>query len=616
MEKEKLFREFPPVSTQGWKDQITKDLKGADYKKKLFWQTGEGFAMAPFYREEDVEKLPLKNVLPGNFPFVRGNSTGGNNWLVSEVIVVDNIRQANAKALDVEQKGVGSLAFVFKPGEQPSERETEELLKNLSAGLMEFNFRTANPAKMVQIVDRLAKKHKRDPEKVRGSVFCDPLSGYSLSGRFKTSRETGFAMMGNALKAAAHLPRFHTITVDGSIFHNAGSGTVSEMAFTLSMAVEYLNYLTDKMHGPDDIAQHIRFNFAVGGNYFMEIAKFRALRYLWAKIVNAYGINDENSAKMYIHCSSSIWNKTMFDPYVNMLRTTTETMSAGIGGVDSMTVLPFDEIFEKPTEMAGRIARNQQLILKGESYFDKVADPAAGSYYIENLTQKLANEAWNLFLEVDERGGYLKAFEQGFIQQRVTEEARKKDMEIAVRKRLIVGINRYPNAAEQLNIIDNAVVKEQNGTNVLRPCRAALPFEKLRLKTNEFAQNNGRPEVWMFTFGKRSMRRARAQFAADFFGCAGFQLTDNNGFATVEEGIAAAKKARPNIVVMCSSDEDYAENALNIFNALKDKMIVVLAGYPEDLIDSLKTGGIENFIHTKSNVPEELNKYLKLLNID
>ena len=615
MEKEKLFREFPRVSSQQWKDKITKDLKGADYEKKLFWRTEDGFAIPPFYREEDNKKNAYKDILPGDFPFVRGNKPKGNNWLVNQVIEVDDIQKANAKALDIRMKGVDSLTFVFKEGKQPSEEETELLCQNIRADLMELNFKTDEPVKMVQIIDSLAKKYNRDLDKVKGSVFCDPLSQYSLNGRFQKNKESDFSQLENSLKAAEHLPHFHTITVDGSVFHNAGSAIVSEMAFTLSMAADYLNYLTEKDFDIDHIAPHIRFNFSVGSQYFMEIAKFRAVRYLWAKIVNAYGLNDADNAKMYIHCSSSQWNKTIYDPYVNMLRTTTETMSAGIAGIDSMTVLPFNAVYEQGTAFSERIARNQQLILQSESYFDKVADPAAGSYYIENLTEKLIDEAWQLFLEVDGKGGYLKAFDDGFIVQKIKEEARLKDIAIATRRKSILGTNQYPNTNELAeNSVQDSYIGETE-KNLLTPYRGAEAFEQLRSKTEKYSQKNEKPSVWMFTFGNLAMQKARSQFAGNFFGCAGFQIIDNPGFTKIEKGIAAAKKANPDIVVICSSDEDYSESALQIFKALKNQMTVVLAGYPKDLIEQFKSAGFENFIHTKSNVLEELKRYQQLLNI-
>ena len=616
MEQKKLFRDFPPATTQEWKDKITKDLKGANYEKKLFWKTEEGFSVPPFYREEDVANLPHKNSRPGDFPFVRGNNPKGNKWLVNQLISVDDIPEANAKALDIRMKGIDSISFVFEEGQQPSEAETENLLMNIRADLMELNFKSDSPEKMVQHIDSLVKKYNRDLDKVHGSVFCDPLSFYSVNGHFKNSKETDFSQLEKSLKAAEHLPNFHTLTVDGSIFHNAGSGIVSEMAFSLSMAVEYLNYLREQRFDIDHIAQHIRFNFSVGSQYFMEIAKFRALRYLWAKIVNAYGINNADSAKMYIHGSSSRWNKTIYDPYVNMLRTTTETMSAGIAGIDSMTVLPFDAVYENTSDFSERVARNQQLILQEESYFDKVADPAAGSYYIENLTEKLISETWKLFLEVDDKGGYLKSFEEGFIVQKVKEEAQQKDMAIATRKKSVLGTNQYPNTNEKAEKLFPPSYIGETEKNLLKPYRAAEAFEQLRFKTEKFSRQNKRPAVWMFTFGNLAMQKARSQFAANFFGCAGFQIVNNPGFTSIAKGIAAAKKESPEIVVVCSSDKEYVDNALEIFHALKKKAIVVLAGYPKDLIEQFKSEGLENFIHVKTNVLEELNRYQQLLNIE
>jgi len=381
------------------------------------------------------------------------------------------------------------------------------------------------------------------------------------------------------------------------------------------MAVEYLNFLTEKGLDIDDVSKHIRFNFATGSSYFIEIAKLRALRFLWAKITNEYGISDSNSAKMHIHSVSSSLNKTVYDPYVNMLRTTTETMSAALGGADSITVLPFDFVSGKTSELGIRIARNQQLLLKGESHFDKVNDPAAGSYYVENLTDELIENAWDLFLEVEEKGGYLKAFESGFITNKIQEEATKIRTEVASRKKIILGTNQYPNTLEQITEIEQNDIDSQNEL-ALKPLRVAMEFENLRFATDKFSENSSRPKVWMFTYGNLAMRKARAQFAANFFGCAGFESIDNTGFETIESGIEAAKTEDPDIVVICSSDEEYKEIALTVFNALKDNTIVVLAGYPKDMIEELKSNGFTNFVHVKTNALEELQRYQKELGID
>jgi methylmalonyl-CoA mutase len=617
MDKERLFHEFPPITTEEWKEKITNDLKGADYDKKLVWRTPEGFKVQPFYRSEDLKNTPNLEVCPGDFPYLRGKDVKGNNWLVRQEIEVDEIEAANAKALDIRLKGVDSFGFNFKSSYKPTLEDIEKLLQNIRADLMELNFNSHHPVEVVEIIDTLAKKYNRDLEKVRGSVEFDPIDHYSRYGKFYHTKESDLALLESLLKASQHLKNFHVLTIDAAVFHNSGSGIVTQLAFALAKAVEYLNHLTENGFFIDDVAPKVRFNFAVGSSYFMEIAKFRAARYLWSNIVNAYGLNDAENAAMFIHCTNSQWNKTIYDPYVNMLRTTTETMSALSGGVDSMTVAPFNEVYESTTEFSNRIARNQQLVLKGESYFDKVNDPAAGSYYVEDLTQQIISESWKLFLEVDEMGGYLKAFENGFIQKKIEEEANQKRIDIASSKRTLLGTNKYPNVNEHLNGISEEVFNPSGdeNENTLKPFRGAQAIEKLRYKTDQFALSGKRPEVWMLTFGNLAMRNARAQFAGNFFGCAGFQITNNHGFKTIESGIEAASASNADIVVVCSSDEEYAGNALKVYEALKGNKIIALAGYPADLVEELKSKGFSNFVHVRSNMLEELSRYQKELGI-
>jgi methylmalonyl-CoA mutase len=617
MEKEKLFRDFPPISTEAWREKINQDLKGADYHKKLVWKTDEGFDVQPFYRDEDLTDLPQTDVLPGDFPFVRGNQPKGNEWLVRQDVVIDSAEATNKKLLDIRLKGVDSFGLIYKNGQVPDEQEVEQLLKNIRADIMELNFSCDDPYAIVQIIDCLAKKYNRDLDKVKGSLEFCPLGRYSSTGNFYISKEKDFNTLSKLFHVSSHLPNFQLLTVNGTVFKNAGAGIVSELAFTMAMAADYLTYLTEKGHDIDIIAPRFRFHFGVGSDYFMEIAKFRAARYIWSKMVNAYGLNHADASKTFFHASNTSWNKTLYDPYVNMLRTTTESMSAILGGVNSLSVLPFNQVFESPSPFAERIARNQQLILKGESFFDKVADPAAGSYYIENLTAQLIQGAWDLFLKTDEKGGYLESFNQGFVQQQIEEEARKKGIDIALRKKSILGTNQYPNASEQITSLQKKHTDEteKKEVQILKRQRGAEAFEELRLMTDTYSKDNPRPTVWMFTFGNLAMRKARSQFAANFFGCAGFEIIDNLGFPTIEKGISAAKEARPDIIVICSSDEEYADITLPIYESLKELAVIVLAGYPKTLVDKLQSAGFKHFIHIRSNVLEELSNYQKLIGI-
>jgi methylmalonyl-CoA mutase len=609
-----LFNEFPQISTEQWEQQILKDLKGADYDKKLVWKTEEGLKVKPYYRAEDLETINWLKVFPGSFPFVRGNNSSKNEWLVRQNIKVDDIKSANEKALDVLMKGVDSLGFELDPNRKYTIDELELLLKNIRADIAELNFfRNPHQLEIVEIIEKLVRKYNRDFDKINGSVNYDPLACFARKGVWFKSEEQDFNTAFEIIKAAEKLPKLRVIGVNGQIFTNAGATIVQEIALTLLMGCEYLTRLTDKSLLIGQVSPRLKFNLAVGSNYFMEMAKLRAYRLLWAKIVNVYGLFDSMNGRMFIHATNTSWNLSIYDPFVNMLRTTTGTMSAVLGGVDSFAVMPFNAVFESPTDFSERIARNQQLVIKEEAYFDKVADPGAGSYYIEKLTESLVEEAWKLFLELNEKGGFVANLKSGNIQKLLLESAARRDMNIATRKEIILGTNQYPNGNEVVkHNMDKRIFEADDMTQegalieTIKTYRGAQPFELMRYKTDVFSRSAKRPRAWMFTFGNLTMRKARAGFASNFFACAGFEAVDNPGYESIEKGIEACRAAKPEIVVICSSDEEYAEIALPIFEALKNDHIVVLAGNPTDLVDKLKAAGMKHFIHMRSNVLEIL----------
>ena len=315
---------------------------------------------------------------------------------------------------------------------------------------------------------------------------------------------------------------------------------------------------------------------------------------------------------MFAHATTSTWNQTVYDPYVNMLRGTTEAMSATLAGVHSLEVTPFNASYETPDEFSKRIARNVELLLKHESHFDQVVDPAGGSYYIETLTKSIAAEAWKLFLEVEEKGGYVAAFKAGFIVDRVKASAAAKDKNIATRRQVLLGANQYPNFTEVADAAVSAeVVTRANNENVLTPYRGAMAFEAMRLGVDRSGKE---PKAFMLTCGNLAMARARAQFSCNFFACAGIRVQDNTFFQSVEEGVAAALEAKADIVVVCASDDDYAEVAPKVKELLGGKAILVVAGAPACAAE-LEAQGITNFINVKSNVLETLKFYLKELGI-
>ncbi|MDM8232803.1 methylmalonyl-CoA mutase small subunit [Phocaeicola barnesiae] len=614
--KEKLFSDFPPVSTQEWMDKIQVDLKGADYEKKLVWKTNEGFKVKPFYRQEDLEGLKTTDGLPGQYPYLRGIKKDDNTWFIRQDIRVDDPAEANAKALDILNKGIDSLGF-HVPAKALDADFIRTLLKDICCECIELNFTTCqrHTLQLAELLVAYFKEKGYDPEKIQGSVNFDPISkmlqkGKDLSGIVAKGAEL--------VKVLAPFPKFRCIAVNSLKLNNAGAYIYQELGYALAWGNYYLNALVEAGIPVDLAARKIKFNFGISSNYFMEIAKFRAARMLWADIVKAYGPTEECACRMVAHAETSTFNLTLFDAHVNLLRTQTEAMSAAIAGVNSITVTPFDKVYETPNEFSERIARNQQLLLKEEAHLNRIVDAAGGSYYIENLTVAIAQQAWNLFLETEDAGGMLAAIQQGTVQDTVNASNKARHEAVSKRKEILLGTNQYPNFSEwaegkmPVSCCCGCGGHENEAAFAsLNTDRAASEFEALRLQTEHSGK---RPKAFMLTIGNLAMRQARAQFSCNFLACAGYEVIDNLGFATVEEGAEAALKAQADIVVICSSDDEYAQYAVPAYELLKDKVLFIVAGAPA-CMEELKAAGIENFIHVRCNVLETLKSYNEKLGI-
>ena len=610
---EKLFTEFPPVPTEKWEEVITADLKGADYERKLVWKTGEGFNVRPYYRAENLEGIKFLGSQAGEFPYVRGTHAH-NRWRVHQTVSVVCPKEANAEALKILNAGVDSLGFCIASADF-SAADLDMLLKDICIPAVEITFCGEKMANVAELVLAKVEKEGIAKEDVRIAFCIDPLvKGLSSKGDFcSPNGEKCIARIVELIHKTKEYKHVRIVTVAGQTFGNSGSTIVEELAFTLSAGHDYLVRLTDAGLDVDAAARKLRFSFSVSSNYFMEIAKFRAARMLWANIVKGYGPAKNCACKMQIHAETSRWNQTVYDPYVNMLRGTTEAMSATIAGVHSLEVMPFDASFENPTEFSKRIARNVELLLKNESHFDQVVDPAGGSYYVENLTQSIAAEAWKLFLEIEEKGGYTEAYKAGLIVERIKASAAAKDKNIATRRQALLGANQYPNFTEVAGkeITAESVTRKQAEGNVLVPYRGAMAFEEMRLQVDRSGKE---PKAFMLTCGNLGMARARSQFSCNFFACAGIKVIDNTYFKSIEEGAKAALESKAQIVVVCASDDDYAEAAPKVKELLGGKAILVVAGAPA-CAPELEAQGITNFINVKSNVLETLKFYLKEMGI-
>ncbi len=472
--KPELKTDFPVPSFEDWKQQVEKDLKGESFDKKLLTKTYEDITLQPLYISKDIEDLPQINNLPGFEDYLRGTTAAGFNGRTWEI--AQEYNQALPEELNEVlrydlQRGLNSINIVLDNptmlgldadqsvmGEVGNDglsisgvRKMQVLFKDIDLTAQPININGGFSALPVTLLFKAYTDETRTSlMNIKGSITSDPYDYLLSKGELPFSLNQNF----DEMKLSTELmiksnSAIKTIGVSGLVYNNSGASAVQELAFTLATAVEYLNEMLLRGLKADDVAKRIKFTFGIGSFYFMEVAKLRAARMLWSKILEAYGISAPNR-KMFIHCKTTTFNQTYFDPFVNMLRTTTEAFSAIVGGADSIHTNPYDESFNPSDNFSRRIARNTQIILKEESHLDQVIDPAGGSFFVEKLTDDIAKAAWELFQDIEEKGGMLNAIQSGFVQDEINKvaEARKKDF--AKRKSVLVGTNMYANPKEEL----------------------------------------------------------------------------------------------------------------------------------------------------------------------
>ncbi len=577
---EHLLEEFPPIITAQWQAAIARDLKGAAPEKRLVWRTEEGLGVKPFYRAEDLAGLVCVNTMPGDFPYRRGARTTG-DWRIREEIDCADAEDANRMAIAAVAAGAESIACSGFLVESTGALET--LLKHLDE--IPVHFERAGEPLIRMLIERL----NESPRAAQISTGCDALASVEFAA------ETIWA-------APAGLVPF---TIHGAAFAEAGATAVEEAGFTLAAGVDFLAALAERGVDVNRAAAALEFSFAVGYNYFFEIAKFRAFRMLWARAVESFGGTHE-AARARIAARMSKWNKTVYDPHVNILRASTEAMAAVLGGADAVTVAPFDACYKAPDEASRRLARNTQLLLKHEAWLGRVADAGGGSYALETITDFLAREGWKLFQDIEARGGFRRAQAEGVIAQTLERSLAAREQAVALRKRVLVGTNQFANPREQaLDRIDD----QRMHTDL----RGARMFEELRLRTEHHAAAGGKtPRVLLAEIGDVKMRAARSNFARTFFACAGFEM-QTQGFKKAED-IAAADA---DLIVLCGADAEYAELAsalLPKLRALERKTPVMVAGNPENAKE-LTTAGIADFVHVRTQPLEFLTKWQEQLGI-
>lgn len=577
MESEQLLDEFPGVSTQSWEDVIHRDLKGADYAKKLVWQSPEGIAVKPYYRPEDIAGLNTDQI-PGAFPFLRSTRATG-DWRIREEISADDPEKANRDAQNAIAAGAEEISFLRVVIRSASDLEI--LLVNLQT--VPLHFENVDDALMSLLIERL----KRTADSAHISTGHSPFANLDAAA----------ATIGNAPLALV------PFTIHGEHLEEAGANAVQEVAFTLAAGIDYLAEMDARRVDIDRAAASVSFSFTIGASYFFQIAKLRAFRMLWARAVESFGGSCE-AAKTHIHTRASLWNKTIYDPHVNVLRATTEAMSAVLGGADSICVAPFDQCYKTPHEASRRLARNTQIVLKHEAMLAQVADPGAGSCFLEAITDSIACEAWKMMQQIESNGGYRKARAAGMLDRMLEESEKARQKAIAQRRRVFTGTNQYADAEE------SALDRVAN-PHALADRRGAAGYERLRLRTEQYATESGKtPRVLLAEFGDVKMRGARATFASNFFACAGFAIA-MQCFDSANN-IAAADA---DLIVLCSSDVEYLEMATAVaakLQVLGRETPVIIAGNPEST-EQLRAAGVADFVHIRSNPIEVLTNWQQRL---
>lgn len=624
MASEKLFSEFPPVSTEAWTNLIQKDLKGADFEKKLVWETQEGFKIQPFYRKENLKgKEWLLSNLPGKFPYLRSTRKLTNDWSIRQDIDTPDLKTAKELAIEAISNGVSALGLVLadvgsgRKGIQiKNEKDLSFLLADLP--LNEITLHFVAEEKSPELYSWLPKN-----KTLVGGLGYDP---YRILARHGHSGGHGPETLKPILtELAGKWKNFRALTVHSSTFRDSGSTIVQELAYTLALGSEYLYRLGELGVSPEVVNSQTIFQFTIGPDYFLEIAKFRAARTLWAEIFSTYSSDKGEASLPFIEAETARYNYGIYDLHNNILRGTTEAISAAIGGAEIINVLPFDHLLQPADSFSLRIARNVQLLLKHESYLDKVADPSSGSYYIETITDQITEQAWKLFTEVEKDGGFLECLKSGKIQSSILESRKKKEENYSTRKEIFLGTNQYPNSKDKIqnkdlnkNIKSPAISSASNELKVspIPEFFAGDAIEEIRMKTEGYeSKNKTSVKVLLLPLGDLKMKKARAIFSLNFLGCAGFQVVDPGSYETSEEAIAGIQKENPQIIVFCSSDEEVSGYVKEILPKLKQKPISLVAGYPKDILSELESAGVNGFIHVRSNLLETLSDLQKRLGI-
>ena len=689
--------EFTPPTDEEWKAACEALLKGAPFEKKMFTKTYEGITFDPMYTRKHTEDILPKGVMPGMGDYLRGVDAAGyigKPWGIAqacdETLPAENnelLRHEHDKGatiyhivLDTASRTGVDARQAETVGDTGTSVTTVEDMHVLLTGLDLAKFPLyvyagANAVPLLALVAAARRASGEDMAEVHGIVGADPIGALAADGKLPASLDAHYDSLAAAARwATVNAPHLRTVFVRSDVYSNGGANDVQEVASVLATATAYLRALCERGLTIDEAASQIAFAFSMGANFFLQIAKLRAVRPLWAQIVGAFGGSAE-AQKMRIHARPALFFKTIYDPYVNMLRNTTEIFSGVVGGIDSFESAPFDEPIRKGDEFSRRIARNVQIMLQEEFGLLQPIDPAGGSWAVETLTRQMKEKIWAEFQRIEKEGGIIAALRAGSLQESVAAVLAARFKNADLRRDRIVGNNMYPNMTEtlletraedtaalkaqrtadidaylsdidvkhrdealaslrQAHSVDNAVeaalagatiaelmtaVTEGNGAETvtaIAPHRWSERFEALRQRTEEYkAEKNDNVKIFLANMGPIPQHKARADFTTGFLQVGAFEVLGNDGFKTVEEAADAARASGADAVVICSTDATYPEIVPALAPKLHEvlpKARVFLAGAaPKDLLETYKEAGIDEYISVRANCYEILESLQK-----
>ena len=689
--------EFTPPTDEEWKAACEALLKGAPFEKKMFTKTYEGITFDPMYTRKHTEDILPKGVMPGMGDYLRGVDAAGyigKPWGIAQACDETLPAENNELLCHEHDKGATIYHIVLDTasrtgvdarqaeavGDTGTSVTTVEDMHVLLTGLDLAKFPLyvyagANAVPLLALVAAARRASGEDMAEMRGIVGADPIGALAADGKLPASLDAHYDSLAAAARwATVNAPHLRTVFVRSDVYSNGGANDVQEVASVLATATAYLRALCERGLTIDEAASQIAFAFSMGANFFLQIAKLRAVRPLWAQIVGAFGGSAE-AQKMRIHARPALFFKTIYDPYVNMLRNTTEIFSGVVGGIDSFESAPFDEPIRKGDEFSRRIARNVQIMLQEEFGLLQPIDPAGGSWAVETLTRQMKEKIWAEFQRIEKEGGIIAALRAGSLQENVAAVLAARFKNADLRRDRIVGNNMYPNMTEtlletraedtaalkaqrtadidaylsdidvkhrdealaslrQAHSVDHAVEAALAGATIaelmtavtegigaetvtaIAPHRWSERFEALRQRTEEYkAEKNDNVKIFLANMGPIPQHKARADFTTGFLQVGAFEVLGNDGFKTVEEAADAARASGADAVVICSTDATYPEIVPALAPKLHEvlpKARVFLAGAaPKDLLETYKEAGIDEYISVRANCYEILESLQK-----